>query len=296
MFIRALNCASKHVYLTMRIIIDPQYPGGYRVESPFDINGIDNSYFHRQIQWLAATGTTYVGDEEFESFLTREIKKLSPVYKNSDKDFSVFILEKMPLMKIYRNRLSRQYDDMSGIYSLMQRQNSMIEKENIVNNISRSIVESLFNTFFREIKNNTLNSIRNKAYEDFENYNCKKDGCEYYFQQITKSTELVSSQLRWGFSYVTNSVGRLSRTCGNSILEKFINLVIVNYYHGTTRINRFLSSKNIQRMYELSDKLNQIRRKVSHDTDERFEARDYEFYMANVFELINGLLEALRED
>lgn len=44
------------------------------------------------------------------------------------------------------------------------------------------------------------------------------------------------------------------------------------------------------------DKLNRIRRKVSHDTDDRFTNDDYKFYMANVFNMINDLLEAFRED
>lgn len=48
-------------------------------------------------------------------------------------------------------------------------------------------------------------------------------------------------------------------------------------------------------MYDLTDKLNKVRRKVSHDTDDPFEAKDYDFFMANVFTLINGLLEAYKE-
>ena len=63
MFIRALNRPPKRIYLTMRIIIDPQSPGGYKVESPFDFNGLDNTYFLRQIQWLTATGTTFLGND-----------------------------------------------------------------------------------------------------------------------------------------------------------------------------------------------------------------------------------------
>ena len=38
MFIRQLNCPAKWVYLTMRLIIDPQVPSGYKVESPFDLD------------------------------------------------------------------------------------------------------------------------------------------------------------------------------------------------------------------------------------------------------------------
>lgn len=296
MFIRALNCPVKHVYLTMRLIIDPLYPGGYRVESPFDFNGIDNSYFLRQIQWFAATGTTYIGDEELNSYLSREIRKVSPTFKNTDKDFSVFLLEKIPLLKINKTKFTNIHDDMSRIYSLMQQPNSMIEKENIVNNISRSIVESLFNTFFKNIKKDVLEDIQRKASDDLELNNCKDYGCRDHIKQLTKGTQLDSTQLRWGYRLITNSIGRLPTTHGNSILEKFINLVVINYYYGTAEIKQFLLAKNIQQLYTLTDKLNQIRRKVSHDTDERFETNDYEYYMANVFKLINGLLEAHKED
>lgn len=291
MFIRALNCPPKHIYLTMRVILDSQYPGGYRVESPFDLNGIDDNYYLRQVQWLAATGNTYVGDEELDSFLTREIKKICPTYKNADKDFSVFVLEKLPLLKLYRNRFSRVFDDMSRIYSLMQRQNSLIDKENIVNNISRYIVESLFNEFFKGIQKDTFINISKNAILDLNNYSSKT-----FTRQLFQKTYLDSLKIFWSNKYVTAAIGRLSTTRGNSIVEKFINVIVLNYYLGTEETKKFLTNANAQRMYDLSDQLNQIRRKVSHDTDDRFDSKDYEFYIANVFQLINGLLEAYRED
>lgn len=291
MFIRALNCPPKRIYLTMRIIIDPQVPGGYRVESPFDFNGIDSTYFLRQIQWLAATDTTFLGNELVDTFLNREIKKMSPFYKTEEKDYSVFVLEKMPLLKVYKDRFTTIYDDMGRIYSLMQRQHSLLEKENIVNNISRSVVESLFNNFFRGIKKETLIYISDTAKSDLDYY-----GCKSLVQQLAQRTGLNAYNISWGHKYASLAIGRMSTTKGNSIVEKFINVIVLNYYLGTAETKRFLSKSNAQRMYDLADKLNQIRRKVSHDTDERFEPRDYDFYMANVFELINGLLEAYKED
>lgn len=291
MFIRALNCPHKRIYLRMRIIIDPQYPGGYRAESPFDFNGIDNIYFLRQVQWLAATGTTFIGEEELNSYLTREIRKISPSYKSTDKDFSVFVLEKIPLLKTYKSKFPMVYEDMSRIYSLMQRQDSLLEKENIVNNISRSVVESLFNAFFRGLKQDTLYTVSSNAKSDLDYY-----GCKSFIQQLTQKTEMDSYKIMWSHKYVSGALGRLGRTNGNSIVEKYINVIAVDYYIGTKESRKLLSNKKIQRLYELADQLNQIRRKVSHDTDERFESRDYDFYMVNVFELINGLLEAFREE
>ena len=295
MFIRALNCPEKFAYLTMRIILDPSYPGGYRVESPFDLNGIDNSYYLRQVQWLAASGNTSIGSENLDSFLNQEIRQLSPKFKSADKDFSVFVLEKMPLLKLYRNRFSRIYDDMARIYSLMQSQSSLLEKENIVNNIARNVVESLYNCFFKGIKKETLSNIQAKIKDDLDFHNCENYGCKYYLQQITQMTKLDTSQFKWGYRLIKNSTGRLHTTHGNSILEKLINVIVLNYYCGTSETTNFLAEKDIQKICELTDRLNQIRRKVSHDTDERFEAKDYDFYMSNVFTLINGLLEAYKE-
>lgn len=300
LFIRALNCPPKHVYLTMRVILDPQYPGGYRVESPFDLNGIDDNYYLRQVQWLEATGNTYVGDEELDSFLTREIKKICPTYKNADKDFSVFIIEKLPLLKIYNTKFLRIYDDMSRIYHLMKRQSSsndkenersLIDKENIVNNIARYVVESLFNEFFRGVKKETLLNISKKAINDLHRYKSKS-----FKQYVLQNTSLDHLKIHWNDNYTETVITRLSKTRGNSIVEKFINVIVLNYYLGTKETKRFLTDKNVQKIYDLTDQLNRIRRKVSHDTDERFEVRDYEFYMANVYQLINGLLEAYRED
>lgn len=291
MFIRALKCPPKRIYLTMRIIIDPQVPGGYRVESPFDFNGIDNTYFLRQIQWLTATGTTFLGGELLDTFLNREIKKISPQYKMEGKDYSVFVLEKMPLLKEYKDKFTIIYDDMGRIYSLMQRQHSLLEKENIVNNISRYVIESLFNYFFRGIKNKVLKNIAESAKSDIDNY-----GYESFIQHLVRYTGKKLYSISWSQKYVSQVIGRISTTKGNSIVEKFINVIVLNYYLGTQETKKFLIQDNVQRMYDLADKLNQIRRKVSHDTDERFESRDYDFYMANVFELINGLLEAYKED
>lgn len=226
-FVRALNCPPKYVYLTMRIILDPSYPGGYRAESPFDLSGIDSSYYLRQIQWLAASGNAYIGDEDLDSFLTREIRHLAPNFKTADTDFSVFVLEKMPLLKLYRDRFSRVYDDMARTYALMQRQNSMLEKENIVSNISRYVLESLFNEFFRSVKNDTLTNVSKTAIDDLKWYKSKS-----FKEMVIKNTALDQWQIYWNDEYIESVLWRLKRTRGNSIVEKFINVIVLNYYIG----------------------------------------------------------------
>jgi len=290
MFIRALHRPQKFAYLTMQLIIDPQCPGGYKVESPFDFNGIDNIYFLRQIQWLAASGNTFIGDEDINSFLTREIRKLSPSYSAAEKDFSVFVLEKSPLLKIQRDRFVTAYDDLGRIYSLMQRQSSLIDKENIVNNLSRYILENIMNEFFKGYRSQTLSDVMDKAVADLDYLRLHP-----YVEQILRKTALDPQMVSWSPKYLKDAIRRLKSTRGNSIVEKFINVIILNYYCGTAETNALMKNPRVQSLYNLADRLNQIRRKVSHDTESRFSSKDYDFYISNVFTLINGLLEAFRE-
>lgn len=286
-FVRTLKCPPTYLYLIMRIILDPQYPGGYRVESPFDLNGIDNSYYQRQIQWLVSNPNVFIGDEKLDSFLNREICKIAPNYREEIKDFSVFLLEKMPLLNIHKDKLQWVYNDMKDIYSLMQRQNSLIAKENIVSNIARKIVENLFNKFFQNIPRDTLERIAGDALSDL-NYL----GTESFKNQIITGTSLCGNNISWSNKYVSATIDRLNYSKGNSIVEKFINVVIVNYYLGTPQTRAFLIGGSIQHIYDLTEQLNDIRKKVSHDTRYRFESSDYDFYMRHVFELINSILTA----
>ncbi len=292
MFIRALMKAPKKLYLRMRIIIDPSYPGGYRAESPFDLGGIDNGYFLRQIQWLEQSGGTCIEGEDFQMFLNREICKLSPSYKTSKKDFQVFVLERIPLLKMFRSSFPYVYEDMERIYGLMQRQTSLLEKENIVNNLARSVVEGLFNAYFRNIDQVRLDQIQQRAFDEMNTY-----GDVIYKKHICRNAGLPEDTLQWVKKrYLDTVLGRLNKTYGNSIMEKFINMLVIEYHLNSVQIHRFLNQPDINGKYGLIDKLNRIRRKVSHDTDDRFTNDDYEFYMANVFDMINNLLEAFRED
>lgn len=291
MFIRALENNQKKIYLHMRIIVDPSIPGGYRVESPFKMRGIDNGYFLRQIQWLVAIGKTKIDGESLTEYIEREIRKISPSYHNREKDFDVFILEKMPLMKSQRNKHGNMYEDMARIYSLIQNQQSLLEKENIVGNISRSVLECFFNGFFRRI-----DTMKRKGISDQAIYDLKNAGNKVYTERLLKETKLNPDEISWSFRFLNNAIGRLATTKGNSTIEKFINIVVLNYYLGTPETDKLLNSSNIGEIYKCADELNQIRRKVSHDTDDRFEPRDYDYFMSNVFKLINWLLEVYRED
>ena len=292
MFIRALNKKPTKLYLRMRIIIDPSFPGGYRAESPFDFDGLDDNYFLRQIQWLEHSENVYIDKDNIQEFLRAEICKISPSYRIAAKDFEVFVIERLPLLKLYRSKFPYIYEDMERIYALMQRQSSLLEKENIVNNLARCIVEGLFNAYFRSINTSLLQQVQDKAVDDVKAY-----GYISYKKRICRNVGLDDDTLLWVSSkYLNTILSRLTNTYGNSIMEKLVNMLVIEYHLSNARMHRFLTENNPKRNYDLVDKLNRIRRKVSHDTDEKFTNDDYEFYRANVFSLVNSLLDGFRED
>ena len=290
MFVRPLVESRKNVYLHMRMIIDPTVPGGYKVDSPFRLRGIDNGFFKRQLQWLASNEEVKIDGESLNSFIEREIRKISPLYKNHDKDFGVFALEKMPLLKLQRDMHRDVYSDMEDIYTLIQNQKTLIEKKHIVGDLSHDILEGLYNDFFRGIDRGRRNTISRQAQNEL-----KAVGKAEYIRMLLSKTKLSESDVGWSFDFMNGAVKRLERSKGNSIIEKFINLVVVNYYIGTEETDRLLNSEYIKEFYNLSEELNQIRIKVSHKTADRFDERDYTFFMNNVFKMINWLLEAYCE-
>lgn len=292
LLIRALDRRPISLFLHMRIILDPTYPGGYRVESPFDFDGVDNDYFLKQIQWAERSETAYIEDELLKDFVTREICKLSPMFDPSVKDFHVFVLEKIPQLDIGKVRFLGIYENMERIYVLMkQRRLGLLEKENIVSNVSRYILEAAQNVYFQAIDRNSLNRIKNSAIGEI-NY-C---GIEAFKKQFCTYCGMESSVVDWmKQSTLMNIINRLSNTFGNSVLEKYVNMLLVKYYLGEVRIDRYLTSIDTTITYRKLDQLNQIRRKVSHDTGIPFTSEDYDYYMANVFSVVNDLLSALME-
>lgn len=293
MFIRALNKEPKKLYLRMRMVIDPQAPGGYRGESPFPLNGLDDRFFLRQIQWLEQSGSAYLADKALSDFLQKEIHKISPSLKPAEEDFSVFLLKRMPLLKSCRTKVPYVYDDLERIYySLMPNHSSLVDRENIVSHLSRCVLEGLFNAYFRAIGSSKLYEIQQKAFGDLGTcgyVNCKK--------RICRTAGLQEDTLQGvKFKYLESILGRLTNTYGHSIREKLINMLVLEYYLGDAQIHRFFSQTDLNQTYRLIDTLSDLRNKVSHDTNKRLSDRDYDFYMANVFVLANYLLEGLRED
>ncbi len=297
MFIRALKKEPLKVYLRMRIIIDPSSPGGYRAESPFDFRGIDNAFFLKQLQWLEKSESTYLEGEKFQQFLYREIRKISPSYNNDMKDFQVFLIEKMPLLEMFKTRFSNVYEAVERIYPNYlsietKKQNNLQNKESLVSYFAKYVVESLFNSYFRLIDSKTLEQIKQKAFDEINTFDY-----ETYRLRICQNVGLSEDALgRLKKEYLMDILRRISTTYGNSIKEKFINMLIIDYYLSDVYIHRFLSQPNIRDKLQRIDILNRIRRKVAHDTNEGFTNKDYETYITNVFTMINELLDSFREE
>ncbi|MFP3042399.1 hypothetical protein LQZ19_11340 [Treponema primitia] len=97
--IRRLNREPLQYYLQMRIVFDPMFPGGYKVESPLDFDGYDNDFFLRQIQWMEnPSQNIYLGPKKLHDVIAGEINKLSmnPV---NNANISVFMLKNFPALE-----------------------------------------------------------------------------------------------------------------------------------------------------------------------------------------------------
>ena len=81
--------------------------------------------------------------------------------------------------------------------------------------------------FLKNLKNDVLKDIQKNVNIDLELNSCSNYECTSYINQIVQGTNLDATQLDWRPRLVQNSIGRLPNTHGNSILEKFINVVIL---------------------------------------------------------------------
>lgn len=117
----------------------------------------------------------------------------------------------------------------------MQRQNSLLERENIVNNLARSVVEGLFNAYFRNIDQAKLDQIQQKAFDDVRTY-----GYVIYKKRICRNAGLPEDTFQWiKEQYLRTVLGRLNNTYGNSIVEKFINMLVIEYHLVTFILSDF---------------------------------------------------------
>lgn len=292
LYIRTLKKSPKKFYLRMQIIIDPHTPGGFRVESPLPFSNIDENYFRQQIQWMRKAGTTFIEDDKLDDFMINEIQKRAPQYSVNEKDYSVYVLEKAPLLSVRKDRYSAIYDDLSRIYDQLLIQNSLLDKENIVNNLYKYVIEKLLNRYFKSFTKDQLYKIQQNAFAAL-----KTDGEEKYINAIVAGTNISAKDFPWrGEKHLRLVLGRLIYTKGNSICEKMINVIVANYHFGSESMKRLLNRKDIDDLLKLFDRMNLIRRKVTHDTEEVFTTKDYEFFISHVYDLVNAMLESFEEE
>lgn len=296
-FVRKLNKPALKLYLRMRIIIDPNSPGGYKAESPFnDFNGADNEFFRRQIQWCELSQKVFVyenhNNTNIKDFLENEIWKISRNFKPEAKVLDVYLLENLPLIKTHPSEFTSVYNDMKSIYPLIQHADSLFNKANCISSISSLIVEVLFNRFFKKIAPKNLRNIKKQAFEDLDIY-----GADRYLNILCKRTKInYLSFNEFSFKRIQAILSRLTYSHGNSIEEKFINLLVINFYYDDEIIQNFLSQEKIDLIYENIKKLNHIRIKVSHAVEEKLTDDDYTFYIENIFKLVNTLMQAFVKD
>lgn len=292
LYIRALDKAPKKFYLRMQVIIDPHVPGGFRVESPLPLNNIDENYFIQQIQWMRKAGKTYVDESNLDEFMIKEIQKIAPKYTINEKNFAVYVLEKTPLLSIHKTKYANIYDDFSRVYDQLTIQSSMLDKENIVNNLYKYVLEKLFNKYISVFTESQLNSIQKNAFSTL-----RTKGLDDYYDALVVGTRLKGTDIPWrGYKHLNTVINRLTFTKGNSICEKFVNCLVVNYHLGSDAIKRLLGRDDIKDIVVLIDRLNQVRKKVTHDTDDEFTEKDYSYFISNVYDLVNAILESFEEE
>lgn len=308
-FIRQMTTEPRNFYLHMRIIIDPNSPGGYRVESPFYYSY--DELFRKYIQLFIKKQSIFLKkiilNEQsniektiLKDFLNGEIRKLAPGYSDQEKDFNVFILEHIPKLASCNNHFSAMYDDLSEIHSLMKRDSGLFAKQNIVSSLSSRVIEFLFNEYFKFMEQKELKKIKHVVLEKLD-YIQRFPG---YMQRMCDYVGLPYHILdNITYNHFKNYIlPQMTSSFGNSIETKFINMLVIHFYYSNDYEHKLLYKffhqlENIQKTYERIQILSDIRNKASHnDPKDQFAEEDYNIYMENVFLMINELLAPFYED
>ena len=291
--VRLLNRPPQRLYLEMRIIISPEVPFGYKVESPLDFNGLDDYFFEQQIKWMCLSDDVYYKGEPLKKVIQSEVLKVCNFDNSNKPDKTVEILRRFPALNKYKDKYKGMYDNLGAIFTSMHEKPSLIDKENAINNISRQVVEPLFKKMLAVADKNLFAGIKDSAISFLNTY-----GEEVFKEKVFALVGLNVDDLHINSRNYRAAINKLDTTGGNSILEKFMNVVTVRYFTGERygSINRFLFDAELTEYYKLLVKLNQIRIKVTHDAEERITAKDYDFYIDNVFKAAARILNALEEN
>lgn len=287
--VRKLSTPPKKVYLTMQITIDPSIPEGYRVSSPFNLRGIDERYYHRQLQWLKAQPSVYLEETNLGACLNNEIVKLCKDFNKSQINFDNFALAHMPNLHSCKEKFLSVYDTLSYCYGAMQGNLSIREQKHIVRDLGEEVVERLLNMFFREYNDSELKQISKKASYDLKNLSQAK-----LVTNLLSKTFLDSGIMSWSDDFIKTSLSHLTKSRGNGALEKMVNLLIVNYYDPTTNTKSLLEADNASEMFRRGSELNRIRNLASHDKEgQKFDHNHYHIYKENIFTFADGIIAAL---
>lgn len=287
--VKRLSSPLKEVYLVMQISFDPSIPEGYRVTSPFNLKGLDEKYYLRQVQWLKSQPNVYLEATPLGDYLNKEIIKLCSNFDKRLVPFNNFALAHMPHLHSNKEQFSSIYDSLLYCYGAMQSSLNIREQKHIVRDLGEEVVERLLNVFFGEYNDSKLKQISKIAFEDL-----KKLGQVELVTNLLSKTFLDRDVMPWNEEFIKTSLSHLTKSHGNGALEKMVNLLIVNYYNPTTNTKSLLEADNASEMFRRGGELNRIRNLASHDKDGRkFEHNHYLMYKENIFTFADGIIAAL---
>jgi hypothetical protein len=293
--VRRLKREPVKLYLQMRLVFSPELSGGFTVESPLDLSGIDNEFFLRQVQWMRDYGKVFFKNEKLSAFLKREAVKFGKGIPDDKKDKSVFILERLPLLAAEKERYREIYSDVGEIYELMH-SGAPALKNAVINDYHTRLLEALFYHLFNTVQNKDtmLQKIKKEALAEL-----KFKGEKYAIKSMTQNIGLNTDDL-FGNDIFKNAVSRLdSPSRGNSLKEKLINLLVIYYYQSPAPIKKFIVLPELKRCVDIIRKLDDIRNRAAHyreNTPREITEENYNYYTEHVFNVAKRLLESLKEE
>ena len=287
--VRRLNKPPRKRWLRLAVVFDPSVTNGFRVESPFDMRGIDNSWYLRQIQWMMNSDEILLNNEPIREFLVRESTKLGSARPVQEKDYTVYVIDKMPLLKTHKDLFPQIYENFRDIYGDIQKQSTLLDKENIVNQICTKVLEALYKRIFRSVDDNTVSIVQRRAKNEIESY-----GVREFRRRLFTICHLPADTLqRSKPDVVRKAADNLDWSRGNSILEKMYNLMLLYYYAPNDMIRRYVEMDDFQHCVESVCDLNLVRVSVAHDADYPFTAQSYTDFMNKVYPVANRMLRTI---
>ena len=287
--VRRLNKPAWRRYLRLRVVFDTSATNGFRVESPFDMKGIDNSWYLRQIQWMMNSDDIILNKEPIRDFIIRESSQLSSTRPVQEKDYSVYVLEKMPLLKMHKDLFPTIYENFGNIYRDIQKQSTLLDKENIVNQICTKVLEALYRRIFQSVNDSIISTVKKRAKNEIATY-----GAREYRRRLFSICNLPADTLSGSRPEVLiKAADNLDWSKGNSILEKMYNLMLLYYYAPNDMIRRYVEMEDFRHCVESVCDLNLIRVSVAHDADHPFTVQFYTDFMNKVYPVANRMLKTI---